>query len=130
MRGRDKLVQDLKLGEETRLSVNHHICNINDVLPTLSSICDTSEIEKMVQNSYDFASKFDDFELKYDYQLVKEHDDHLKATLELIKEVGRFDETNPTHRERLQHEIKVIHGNGEMKHASFLYLHASLNIIV
>jgi DNA-directed DNA polymerase III PolC len=110
----DKLVQDLKLGEETRLSVNHHICSINDVLPTLSSICDTSEIEKMVQNSYDFASKFDGFELKYDYQLVKEHDDHLKATLELIKEVGRFDETNPTHRERLQHEIKVIHGNGEI----------------
>ena len=110
----DKLVQDLKLGEETRLSVNHHICCIKDVLPALSNIYDQLEIEKMIQNSYDFASKFDNFELKYNYQLVKEHDNHLKATLELIKEVGRFDESNPIHCERLQHEIKVIHGNGEI----------------
>lgn len=110
----DKLVQDLKLGEEIKLYTNHHICNINDVLPVLSNICDTLEIEKMVENSYDFASKFDDFELKYDYQLVKEHDNHLKATLDLIKKVGRFDESNSIHRERLQHEIKVIHGNGKI----------------
>jgi DNA-directed DNA polymerase III PolC len=110
----DKLVQDLKLGEEIKLYTNHHICNINDVLPVLSNVYDTLEIKKMVQNSYDFASKFDNFELKYDYQLVKEHDNHLKATLDLIKKVGRFDESNPIHRERLQHEIKVIHGNGKI----------------
>lgn len=110
----DKLVQDLKLGEEIKLYTNHHICNINDVLPVLSNIYNTLEIKNMIENSYEWASKFDNFELKYDYQLVKEHNDHLKATLDLIKEVGRFDESNPVHRERLQHEIKVIHANGQI----------------
>jgi DNA-directed DNA polymerase III PolC len=110
----DKLVQDLKLGDDVRVYVKYHICNINDVKCSLYTTFDDLEIEKMIENSYEWASNFDDFELNYDYQLVKEHDNHLTATLDLIKEVGRFDETNATQRARLQHEIKVIHSNGEI----------------
>lgn len=108
----DKLVQDMKLGDDIRFAVNHHICRINEVYDTLSNIYVDLEIEQMIQNSYEWASNFDNFKLEYNYRLVKEHDDSLKATMDLIKELGRFDKSNPEHIKHLKHELDVIHSNG------------------
>ncbi len=110
----DKLVQDLKIGEEKKLDLKYNIKTSEEAFETLSLTVEAHDIEGMIDNSYEWASKFDNFELKYDYQLVKEHDNHLKATMDLIKEIGRFDPTNEVQRKRLKHEIDVIHGNGEI----------------
>jgi len=110
----DKLVQDLKLKDDYRFYPKHFLRSTQDVSEYITNNFGEDRLEEFVNNSYEWASNFDNFNLKYDYRLVKDHDDHLKATLDLIKEVGRFDETNPIHRERLQHEIEVIHRNGEI----------------
>ena len=110
----DKLAQNLKLGEDVRIYPTHSIRSSEDVRAYFEKNYDVDFLEYLVENNNQWAKRFDNFELKYDYQLVKEHDDHLKATMELVKKVGRFDSSNETHRKRLKSEIEVIHSNGEI----------------
>ena len=110
----DKLVQNLKLGEEMRFYTNNYMHKTDDVMSILKTTHTDSEIEQLVQNSYDWASQFNEFNLKYDYRLVNEHDDTLQATMDIVKKIGRFDASNEEHRKRLRHEIDVIHSNGEI----------------
>lgn len=110
----DKLVQDLKLGDENRMFVKLHMRSNEDVKEYFSKHYDLDFMNSLIHNTYEWASNFDNFELKYDYQLVKEHDNHLKAAMDLIKQIGRFDQNNPEHVKRLRHEIDVIHNNGKI----------------
>lgn len=110
----DKLVQDLKLGEEVRVYPKHSVKSTEEVVDYLKKYFNETEIETIIDNTYKWASNFDNFELKYEYQLVKEHENHLQATMELVKKIGRFDSTNEVHRKRLKHEIDVIHANGQI----------------
>lgn len=110
----DKLVQDLKLGEEVRLFPKHSIKSTEEVIPYLKKYFDDNQINNLIENTYKWANKFDNFKLEYNYQLVKEHENHLQATMELVKKIGRFDPNNEVHRKRLKHEIDVIHSNGEI----------------
>lgn len=110
----DKLVQDLKLGDDCRMYTKLYMRSNNDVNVYFSKHYHIDFIQTLTENSYKWASNFDDFKLEYDYQLVKEHDNNLKATMDLIKSIGRFDEKNPEHVKRLRHEIEVIHNNGKL----------------
>jgi DNA polymerase-3 subunit alpha len=108
----DQLVQNLKLGEEIRLSTQNFMKNSQEACLYLSKYYSSQEIEKFIQNSYEWAANFDNFKLKYEYRLVKESENSLQSTMELIKKIGRFDIKNPEHRKRLKHEIDIIHSNG------------------
>jgi DNA-directed DNA polymerase III PolC len=110
----DKLVQDLKLGEDTRLFTKNNLKTTTEVLPYLRTLFSDEQIEQMIQNSHKWASQFDNFELKYDYRLVKDSENPLAETLKIIKQVGRFDERNPEHRSRLKHELDTLMGNGKI----------------
>ena len=108
----DQLVQNLKLGEEIRLFTNNSMKSSEEAVSYLSKYYSTDEIEKFIQNSYEWASNFDNFKLKYDYRLVKESNNSLQSAMDLIKKIGRFDINNTEHRKRLKYEIDVIHSNG------------------
>jgi DNA polymerase III alpha subunit len=108
----DQLVQNLKLGEEIRIYTNNSIKSSEEAFSYLSKFYNELEIEEFINNSYEWANKFDNFELKYEYRMVKEHANSLQGTMELIKKIGRFDINNPEHKKRLKHEIDVIHANG------------------
>lgn len=108
----DQLVQNLKLGEETRIYTNNSIKNTEEVLSYLKNNYSEQEIQEFINNSHEWASNFDGFSLKYNYRLVKDGSNSLQKTMELIKKIGRFDINNPEHKKRLKHEIDVIHSNG------------------
>ena len=109
----DKLVQNMKLGEVVRFYTKNSMKTTEEIIPYLKSTGFSDvEIEELVNNTYEWSSNFDEFELKYEYRLVNEHEDPLKATFDIIKKVGRFDYTNPEHCKRLKHEIDVLHNNG------------------
>jgi DNA polymerase-3 subunit alpha len=108
----DQLVQNLKLGEEIRLSTQNFMKNSHEACSYLLKYYSSQEIEKFIQNSYEWAGNFDNFKLKYEYRLVKESNNSLQSTMDLIKKIGRFDINNIEHRKRLKYEIDVIHGNG------------------
>jgi len=108
----DQLVQNLKLGEEIRLSTNNSMKSSEEACLYLSKYYSSEEIQKFIQNSYEWASNFDSFKLKYEYRLVKDSNNSLQSTMDLIKKIGRFDINNLEHRKRLKHEIDVIHANG------------------
>lgn len=109
---KDQLVQNLKLGEEVRLSTNNSIKTTDDIMPYLSKNFSREEISSWIENTYEWASNFDSFKLNYEYRLVKDNQNSLQATMDLIKKIGRFDVNNPVHRKRLKHELDVIHANG------------------
>ena len=108
----DQLVQNLKLGEEVRIYTNNFIKSTEEASSYLRNFYSEEDIQQFVNNSYEWANKFNNFELKYDYRLVKEGNNSLQNTMELIKKIGRFDINNPEHKKRLKHEIDVIHDNG------------------
>ena len=108
----DQLVQNLKLGEEVRLSTNNSMKSSEEAFSYLTNYYSAEELGKFIENSYAWASNFDDFKLKYEYRLVKESDNSLQSTMDLIKKIGRFDINNVEHKKRLKHEIDVIHANG------------------
>jgi DNA-directed DNA polymerase III PolC len=110
----DKLVQDLKLGDEHRLYTKSHMRSSEDAKEYFSKHYDLEYLNDLIENTYEWAKEFDNFELKYNYQLVKEHDNHLKATMDLVDKIGRFDKNNPEHVKRLRHELEVIHSNGKI----------------
>lgn len=110
----DKLVQDLKLGDDKRMFTKLYMRSNDDIKEYFSKHYDLEYMNLLIDNTHEWASNFDNFKLKYDYQLVKEHDNHLKATMDLIEEIGRFDKNNPEHVKRLRHEIEVIHNNGKL----------------
>ena len=110
----DKLVQDLKLGEEVRLSIDTSMKTTEDVFQYLSKYYSSEDIEEFIQNSYEWAGKFNSFKLEYKYRMVKESDNSLQSAMDLIKTIGRFDINNSEHRKRLKHEIDVIHANGQI----------------
>lgn len=110
----DKLVQDLKLGDSQRIFPNHSIKSYEDVLPYFEKHYHKDFLNALVENNKQWASNFDNFKLEYNYRLVKEHENHLQATMDLVKKIGRFNPENPEHLSRLKHEIDVIHANGEI----------------
>lgn len=108
----DQLVQNLKLGEEIRLPTNNFMRSSEEVISYLTKYYSLEDIKNFIENSYEWASNFDNFKLKYEYRLVKESDNSLQSTMDLIKKIGRFDINNIEHRRRLKYEIDVIHSNG------------------
>lgn len=117
----DKLAQNLKLGEDTRVYPTHSIKSYDDVTAYFEKNYSIEFLDDLVQNNKEWASNFNNFELKYDYQLVQDHENPLAATMEIVKRVGRFDATNPVHRQRLKHEIDVIHDNGVLDFLPYFF---------
>jgi DNA polymerase III alpha subunit/intein/homing endonuclease len=110
----DKVVQNSLLGENFRFYGDYSLLKTSEVLRYYKESLEMSdqEIDDMIENSHIWASKFDNFELKYEYRLPTPEDDPMKLIMKSIKELGRFDSSNPEAVRRLRWELDVFTNNG------------------
>lgn len=112
----DKVVQDMRLGEDFRFYGSYHLMDKTEVYDYFMNVMGLSEemIDGWVENSYNWAKKFDSFELKYEYSLVKTDRPAIQMIGEWIKDTGRLSLLNNDKRyvEQLKFEIDTFANNG------------------
>ena len=110
----DKVVQNMKLGENFRFYGSYHRHTTTDVLDYFRSKFQISdkEIEEWIDNSYHFASHFDNFNLEYTPTLPTFDGDTLKHTAQLISKHNRMDWNNKDMVHRLKYELDALYNNG------------------
>lgn len=124
----EKVVQDIRLqagGGNWRFHNSYHRQSSEESAVHFRQIgIPESTIEKWVENSYEWASKFKDFALNYEVSLPTKFypEKTLPHTLELIKKHGRMDWNNPAYTERLKEEIKLLHKNGKIDLLPYFFL--------
>jgi DNA polymerase III subunit alpha len=109
----DKDVQQIRLGESFRFYGDYSIQTKEQIYKYFTEVMKLSEdeINQMVDNTFEWAKKFDNFELKYDKFLPIPEDDPKKLLFQWIKETGRF-KNEPIYRERLKKELDILANNG------------------
>lgn len=112
----DKVVQDMKLGEEKRIYQAQYMATTEDVVGYLKESLGLNEDEilNIVNNSYAFAEKFKDFELKYDYRLPKPEGDTKQLLIEQIKKVRRMKWDDPQWVAQFREELALLTQNEVM----------------
>lgn len=110
----DSVVQSMKLGEEERFDQKQHMRSIEESRDYLINKLGLSEddIQNMVQNSYNWASNFDEFNLKYDYRLPDSGDNLQEQLIEVIKKVGRMDWKDERYVRQFREELDLLTNNG------------------
>jgi DNA-directed DNA polymerase III PolC len=128
----EKIVQDVRLsqGGSWRFYGSYHRQSSAEALAFFKAKMGVSEkqFEGWVDNAYEWAGRFKNFELKSEpslptkffepeykkYSWCKDgaKDNSLKYTMELIKKHGRMDWSKKDYVARLQAEIKLLHHNG------------------
>lgn len=110
-----KIVQRLVLEGKNSIHADQHMRSEEEVVSYLQKtmLLDKKQIEKILSNNMQWASLFDNFELKYEWRLASiGTQEPLKKALEIIKRNGRMKWDNPIYVERLKMELGVISKNG------------------
>lgn len=109
----DKIVQTMRLENETKLYANLHVKSQEEVLDYLTNVMLITQEDslKIIDNNSKWANQFDSFSLKYEMKLVGTQDDPSKMAMAFIKEKGRMQWDNPIYVERLKEELLVIAKN-------------------
>jgi DNA polymerase III alpha subunit len=126
----DRIVQDMKLEGATRMNASLHMKDTSEIRDYLTGVLgmNPSEAEWVLVSNQAWASRFDNFDLKYDWRLAETDGDPLKRTMEIIRKVGRMDFGNMFHVEQLKTELGVIAKNGKKDLSSyFLPIYDVLN---
>jgi DNA polymerase-3 subunit alpha len=116
----EKVVQDIRLGQfgTWKFANSYHRLSTQESLPYLRDRLGVSDsqVESWVENSYNWASRFDGFEFTPRKTLPVSFypQDTLKHVKELIDRHGRMDWGRPEYVQRLQAEIKLLHHNGTL----------------
>ncbi len=110
----DKVVQDMKLGDEFRIYQSQYMASSQDICMYLHETLGISQfmIDKIIANSHKWAEKFDDFELNYDYSLPTPAGDPKKLLVEQINKVGRMDWNNKEYVTQFREEFELLTNNG------------------
>ena len=110
----DKVVQDMKLGEKSRIYQHQYMAGIEDVQEYLDKNLglNNGKLEQVVSNSYKFAAQFDEFQLKYDYRLPDPGPNPEKQLVEIIKKVGRMKWDDERYVTQFKEEYKLLTENG------------------
>jgi len=110
----DKVVQDMRLGEERRVIKSQFMRRTSDVREYLTTKIglEDSFITKMVKNSHDWADKFKDFNLKYEYRLPDVGENPKKQMMDAIAAQGRLDWNNPIYVKQFNEEMDLLENNG------------------
>jgi DNA polymerase-3 subunit alpha len=125
-----KLTQDARLGngqESWKFHQSYHILSTDEVAEELKSTLNLNDkdIEEMVENSYEFASKFDNFKIETneDRWVLPEIDsDWLKDLKAKIDRHGRMDWSNQQMVERLKKEVSVLTSNKKINLMSYFFI--------
>jgi DNA polymerase III alpha subunit len=112
----DKVVQDMKLGDEYRIYQKQYIQTSKESFDYFNSVLKLPQtfFDKLVQNSYKWASLFDNFELKYDYQLVEPEGDPVELMMKTIEKQGRMKWDDPRYVKQFEEEKELLINNGVM----------------
>lgn len=110
----DKVVQDMKLGEEKRISQHQHMVSTEEIKGYITNQLGISEkhIAMLVKFTHNWAEKFKDFELKYDYKLLRPDGDLKKILVDRIKKVGRMRWEDKRYVSQLKEELDLLSNNG------------------
>jgi len=111
---KDKVVQNMILGEGERFYQDMYITSTKDVEDYLRADLGLSEadISQLVDNSHEWAKNFDSFELKYDYRLVDPGGDPSEILIDTIKKVGRMKWDDPKYVSQFRKEYELLTNNG------------------
>lgn len=107
----DKIVQHVVLEGKDKIHANQHMKTHEEILDYLEKVMGLSlaEADKIVDNNTEWAKKFDNFELKYEWRLAStDGQGALKKAMEIIKRNGRMKWDNPIYVVRLKEELEVI----------------------
>lgn len=110
----DKVVQDMKLGDSKRLYQKQYIMSLVDAMPYLKAQLDLSDaaINTFVKNSYEWATQFDNFKLKYDYRLPAAAKSPQELLIERVKEMGRMQWGDARYVSQFREELELLTNNG------------------
>lgn len=112
----DKIVQDMRLGEDFRFYGSYHLLQSVETYKYFQEVMgiDEATIDSWVENSYEWAKRFDNFELKYEYSLVKTERPPISIFADWMKEVGRLEKHKNDSRyiQQLKYELDVFSNNG------------------
>ena len=109
----DKVVQDMKLGDENRIFQHQFIMANEDAIPYLDAALNINQkaFDFFVKNSYEWAKQFDNFKLDYSYRLPEPEGDPQKILVERIKEMGRMKWDDPRYVTQFREEFDLLTKN-------------------
>src|ERR1700677_2961543 len=116
----DKIVQDIRLtnsitGSSWKFKNSYHLFSSDEAYGYFKNYLGTSErdFEEWIDNSYQWASGFDNFKLEYKPSLPASSypEDSLKYLNQLLTKVGRMDWTDEVRKNRLRTKIDLFHTN-------------------
>jgi len=107
----DNLAQKMKIDGKKPVITKYPIQSSDDIKQYLENLGLSDEIVNQIEDNCDrLFNRFNNFNLHYDYQLVK-YDNPEKIVTDLIKKNGRLKD-DPVYRARLKEEWDVICNNG------------------
>lgn len=110
----DKIVQDMKLGDEKRVYQPQFMASTDDIreyMMTELGWVDHS-IDMLVRHSHEWAKNFENFTLKYDYRLPTPDGDPRQMLIEIVKKNGRMPWDNPVYQRQFKEELELLTNNG------------------
>jgi len=108
----DKKVQDIRMEGSALQPVFHMQSEAEYVQAITNQGIPAEKAQAAVEATKQWATKFDNFSLKYGWRLPKVTDEPNKYMLELIKKTGRMKWQDPVWVERIKMELDVISRNG------------------
>ena len=110
----DKVVQDMKLGEEKRIYQAQYMASTEDVREYMMKELGWVDhsIDFLVKHSEEWAKNFENFTLKYDYRLPSFDGDPKQELVRIIKENGRMQWDNPVYVKQFRDELSLLTENG------------------
>lgn len=109
----DKIVQTMRLEGNNKLHSNLYMKTQEEMESYLEHtlLLNKEEIALILSNNDKWASRFDNFSLKYDWHLADSGSEPLKQAMEIIKKKGRMCWDDPVWVNRLREELNVIAKN-------------------
>lgn len=110
----DKIVQDMKLGDEKRVYQPQYMASVEDIREYMAKELGWVDhsIDMLVQHSHDWAKNFENFKLKYEYRLPQPDGDPLTLLKTQIAKVGRMKWDNPVYVSQYENELALLTENG------------------
>lgn len=125
-----KIIQDSKLGngrEAWKFHTSYHLESTDNLVDNLKETLGVTdeEIHEWVENSWKWASKFDDFKLETneDRWILPKLDSewHLQLQEKIVRH-GRMNWNDEAMVERLKYEIGILANNGKINFMSYFFL--------
>lgn len=109
----DSVVQAMRLGEDNCISRQQHIMTSEEVINYFVSSMNMpiSLTNKFINNSFIFASLFDNFKLEMTYHLPITSNPNNRL-IEIIKDNGRMKWDNPIYMKQFREEYELLVNNG------------------